>query len=61
MQRSDSAIAHSNITQAYEGAVFHHDRCTGLPSSICVVDCAVNGFIGDQIILSKGDALGFYK
>ena len=32
---------------------------TGLPSSVCVVDCAINGFIGDQISLSKGDALGF--
>ena len=26
---------------------------TGLPSSVCVVDCAINGsFIGDQISLS---------
>ena len=32
---------------------------TGLPSSFCVVDCALNDFIGDQISLSKGDALGF--
>ena len=32
---------------------------TGLPSSVCVVDCAIDGFIGDQISLSKGDALGF--
>ena len=32
---------------------------TGLPSSVCVVDCVINGFIGDQISLSKGDALGF--
>ena len=31
----------------------------GLPSSVCVVDCAINGFIGDQISLSKGDALVF--
>ena len=31
---------------------------TGLPSSVCVVDCTINGFIGDQISLSKGDALG---
>ena len=31
----------------------------GLPSSVCVVDCAIDGFIGDQISLSKGDALGF--
>ena len=26
---------------------------------LCVVDCAINGFIGDQISLSKGDALVF--
>ena len=32
---------------------------TGLPSSVCVVDCAIDGFISDQISLSKGDALGF--
>ena len=32
---------------------------TGLPSSVCVVDYAINGFIGDQISLFKGDALGF--
>ena len=30
---------------------------TGLPSSVCVVDCAIDGFIGDQISFSKGDAL----
>ena len=35
------------------------DQTTGLPSSVCVVDCAINGFIGDQISLSKGDGLGF--
>ena len=35
-----------------------HDS-TGLPSSVCVVDCAINGFIGDQISLSKGDTLVF--
>ena len=33
--------------------------CTGLPSSACVVDYAINGFIGVQISLSKGDALVF--
>ena len=33
--------------------------CTGLPSSVCLVDCAIDGFISDQISLSKGDALGF--
>ena len=33
---------------------------TGLPSSVWVVDCAVNGFIGDQIIVSKGDAQAYY-
>ena len=26
---------------------------------VCVVDSAINDFIGDQIRLSKGDALGF--
>ena len=26
---------------------------------VCVVDCAVHGFIGNQIGLSEGDALGF--
>ena len=26
---------------------------------LCVVDCAINGLIGDKISLSKGDALGF--
>ena len=30
---------------------------TGLPSSVCVVDCAINGFTGVQISISKGDAL----
>ena len=35
--------------------VYYH-RLTIL---FCVVDCALNGFIGDQISLSKGDALGF--
>ena len=34
---------------------------TGLPSSVCVVDCAIDGFISDQISLSKGDALDFYN
>ena len=34
-------------------------QTTGLPSSFCVGDCALNGFIGDQISLSKGDALAF--
>ena len=38
---------------------FVSDHCTGLPSSVCAVDCAINGFIVDQISLSKGDALGF--
>ena len=28
---------------------------TGLPSSVCEVDCAINGFISDQISLSFGD------
>ena len=35
------------ITQAYH------------PLFACVVDCAIDGFISDQISLSKGDALGF--
>ena len=35
-------------------------RSTGLPSSVCVLDCDINGgFIGDQISLSKDDGLGF--
>ena len=34
-------------------------RTTGLPPSVCVVDCAINGFIGYQISLSKGDSLRF--
>ena len=29
------------------------NHITGLPSSVCVVDCAINGFIGDQISLLK--------
>ena len=32
---------------------------TGSPSSDWVVDCALNGFDGDKIGLSKGDAYGF--
>ena len=43
---------------AFEGG-FVEGNITGLPSSVCVVDGAINGFIDDQISLSKGDALGF--
>ena len=40
-------------------AAFSFNVVAGLPFSVCVVDCAINDFIGDQISLSKGDALGF--
>ena len=44
----------SNITRA---EVFWFS--TSSPSSVCVMDCAINGFIGDQISLPKGDVLVF--
>ena len=41
-----------------DSSVFMHScQTTGLSSSVCVVDCAIDGFIGDQISFSKGDAL----
>ena len=35
------------------------DSIIGLPSSVCAVDCVLNGLIGDQISIFKSDALGF--
>ena len=37
---------------------FYH-LTTGLLSYVCVVDCAINGFIGGQNSLPKEDALDF--
>ena len=43
----------------YYGMIVSYGMITGLPSSVCMVDCAINGFIDDQIKPSKGNALGF--
>ena len=34
-------------------------KCDHRLTILCVVVCAIGGFISDQISLSKGDALGF--
>ena len=53
------SIKDHRFQQAFPKSVIDNGfiQITGLPSSVCVVDCAIDGFIGGQISFSKGDAL----
>ena len=38
---------------AFLSSFLFNAHTTGLPSSVCLVDCAINGFLGDQISLLR--------